>query len=306
MRLSGIDLNLLTSLDAILEERNVTRAARRLGVTQPAVSHALRRLRELLGDELLVRGAGGMRATPRALELHPAVRAALTAAEAVLQPAPPFEPAKAERTFVVVVDDRTSYQVLPTLIEKLAREAPGVSLAIRPIPMELALDALADDLDLQIGVFRDLPASVREETLWREDFLCVLRKGSPGTRGTFDLDRYLSLSHVFVAPRGLPGSPLDDALARKGLRRKIAVTLPNFLVAPHIVAATDLVWTAPGELARAFAGRLPLVLREPPLPVPGFTVKLRWHVRLDRDPGLAWLRQTFHAVAPAGLRATAS
>src|SRR5215218_7915769 len=171
MRLAGIDLNLLTSLDALLATQSVTRAAKELGRTQPAVSHALRRLRELLGDELLVRTPKGMQPTPRALELRPAVRAAIEAAEAVLQEAPTFDPARAERTFVVAMPDQTSFLLLPPLIARIAREAPGVRIDQRPGP----LNALADDLDLAIGVFREPPATARQEPLFREEFACVIR-----------------------------------------------------------------------------------------------------------------------------------
>jgi DNA-binding transcriptional LysR family regulator len=128
--------------------------------------------------------------------------------------------------------------------------------------------------------------------------VCVVRKGSAAARGPFDLARYLSLRHLFIAPRGLGGSPIDDQLARKGHRRTIALTVPHFLVAPHIVAATDLVWTAPVRLARAFAEHLPLTLREAPLSIAGFSVGVRWHARLDRDPGLAWLKKTLLEVSP--------
>ncbi|MBA3396499.1 MAG: LysR family transcriptional regulator [Deltaproteobacteria bacterium] len=294
MRLAGIDLNLLTSLDALLDERNVTRAAKRLGVTQPAVSHSLRRLRDLLGDPLLVRTRNGMTATPRAVALRPAVRAALEAAEVVLRAVPPFDAAMTERTFSLVMADQASFLLLPPLLERLAREAPGIAVQVRPA----SRDPDAEDVDLAIGVFRDAPAGVHQLTLWREDFVCVLRKGSAAARGTFDRKRYLALGHLLVAPRGMPGSPLDDVLARTGDRRRVMLTVPHFLVAPHVVATTDLVWTAPASLARAFAEQLPLVLRDPPLRLEGFTIALRWHARLASDPGLAWLRSVVQDVAP--------
>ena len=299
MRLSGIDLNLLTSLDALLEERNVTRAASRLGLTQPAVSHSLRRLRDLLGDELLVRTAQGMRPTPRALELRPAVRAALDAAEAVLQAAPEFDPRRAERRFSIAVIDQAAFQLMPQLVERMTREAPGVRIDVPPMLPGRFSDELAGELDLAIGVFFDSPAGIREEHLWREEFVCVVRRGSRAARGRFDLRRYLSLPHIVVMPRGGPGSPIDDALAASGQRRTVVMTTPHFLLAPQIVATTDLVWTAPGGLAGAFARQLPLTVREPPLRIPGFHVTMRWHLRLDRDPGLAWLRAMLRAVAPA-------
>lgn len=299
MRIAGIDLNLLTSLDALLEEKNVTRAARRLGVSQPAASHALRRLRELLGDPLLVRTTTGMTATPRALELRGMVRTAIDAAEAVLRPAPSFDPATAQRTFSVVMVDQAAYQLLPTLVERLAREAPGIRLDVRPSPAGRFVDVLADDLDLTIGVFLDAPAGVRDEPLWHEEFVCVIRRGCAAARGPFDLDRLVSLPHLLVSPRGLPGSALESALARHGRTRRVGLTVPHFLVAPHVVASTELVWTAPRGLARAFADQVPLAIRDPPIPLAGFTLTMRWHQRLDGDPGLAWLRSMFHEVAPA-------
>lgn len=290
MRLAGIDLNLLTSLEALLEEQNVSRAARRLGVTQPAASHALNRLRELLGDPLLVRTPAGMQPTPRALELRPAVRAALGAAEAVLQGAPPFDPATAERTFVGAIPDQAGFLVLPKLIPRLTELAPHVRLDLRPWPHDVHVALATGDLHFAVGVFREHEPSFRYQDLWTESFSCVVRKNSPAARGPFDLARYLALDHLLVAPGGTPGSFVDDLLARMTLRRHIALTIPQFLLAPSIVAETDLMWTAPTSLARAFADLHPLTIREPPLELPTFDVAMAWHVRFDRDPGLAWLR----------------
>lgn len=298
MRLAGIDLNLLTSLDALLDEKSVTRAARRLGVSQPAVSHNLRRLRELLGDPLLVRTPAGMQATPRAIELRPAVRRALEAAEAVLQAAPAFDPARAERTFVLAMADQPAFVLLPPLIERLAAAAPGVTLQVRPPPTDTTAVLGEGEVELAVGVFGDAPSGVRSEVLWVEQFACVVRRNGPGTRGRFDLARFLARPHLQVAPRGLPGSPLDDLLARAGHQRRIAVVVPHFLVAPAIIATSDLVWTAPAGLAQVLARSYPLAVRPPPLALPGFTLAMRWHLRLDRDPGLAWLRDQLRRVVP--------
>jgi len=298
VRLAGIDLNLLTSLDVLLDERNVTRAARRLGVSQPAVSHNLRRLRELLGDPLLVRTPRGMQATPRAIELGPAVRAALEAAETVLQAAPRFDPARAERSFVLAMADQAAFQLLPPLVARIAADAPGITLQLRPPAADLSAALAEGEVELAIGVFGDAPAGMRTEPLWAETFACVVRRRGPGTRGPFDLERYLARPHLLVAPRGRPGSIVDDLLAQGQLRRRIAVVVPHFLVAPAIVATSDLVWTAPAGLARAFAESYALAIRPPPLAIPSFTIALRWHLRLDRDPGLAWLRGMLREVAP--------
>lgn len=298
VRLAGIDLNLLTSLDALLDEKNVTRAARRLGVSQPAVSHNLRRLRELFGDPLLVRTAHGMQATPRATELAPAVRAVLEAAETVLQAAPRFDPARAERSFVLAMVDQASYQLLPLLVQRIAAAAPGITLRLRPPSGDLSAALAEGEIELAIGVFGDSPAGMRTEPLWGESFACVVRRRGPGTRGPFDLARYLAQPHLLVAPRGRPGSVVDDLLARDNLHRQIAIVVPHFLVAPAIVATSDLVWTAPAGLAHALAERYALAIRPPPLAIPSFSIVMRWHLRLDRDPGLAWLRAMLREVAP--------
>ncbi len=297
MRLAGVDLNLLTSLDALLEDRNVTRAARRLGVSQPAMSHNLRRLRELLGDPILVRATTGMQATPRALELRPAVRTALEAAEAVLQAAPRFDPARAERRFVLAMADQVAFVLLPRLLARFAAVAPGLALDLRPPPADLSAALTAGELELVLGVFNDAPSGIRSETLWSEAFSCVVRKGGPGARTPLDLAHFLSRPHLLVSPRGMPGSFVDDLLARAGQRRRVVAVVPHFLVAPAIIASSDLIWTAPTELARSLAERYPIALRPHPLDIPPFSMVMRWHLRLDRDPGLSWLRQQIREAA---------
>lgn len=297
MRLAGIDLNLLTSLDAVLETQNLTLAAKRLGLTQPAVSHSLKRLRELLGDPILVRTKRGMTPTPRALELRPAVRDALAAAAAVLQAAPAFDPRASQRAFAIALPDQAAFQMLPLLANELT-DAPGLRIDVRPLQHDRIVEELGRDLDLAISVFRDAPAGIREQVLFKEEFVCVMRRGSPAARGPWDLARYLACRHLMIAPRGLIGSPLDELLAKRGQARSISMLVPHFLVAPHIVATTDLVWTAPQRLAVAFAEQLPLTTREVPFRVPGFTIVMRWHMRLDRDPGVIWLRETLKRCAP--------
>ena len=298
MNLVGVDLNLLTALDALLEEASVTRAAGRLHLSQPAVSHALRRLRELLGDPLLVRTPRGLQPTPRARELRPQVRAALAAAAEVLQAAPPFDPATAERTFKLTGADQAAVAILPRLIPRLAAVAPGVRLTLQPAPAELGSALVNGDVELAIGVWRaPPPPALRQADFWPETFTCVCRRGGPLARGKLDLARYLGARHLVVAPGGRPGSMIDDVLARAGHARTIVLTVPQFLLAPPVIAATDLLWTAPRALARAYAAVLPLTLRDVPFAIPCFTLAMRWHVRFDRDPGLAWLRGELAAAA---------
>jgi DNA-binding transcriptional LysR family regulator len=244
-------------------------------------------------------GAGDQKA---ALALQGEIRQlkkALEAAETVLQAAPRFDPARAERSFVLAMADQAAFQLLPPLVQRLAAAAPGITLQLRPPPADLAAALSEGEFELAIGVFGDSPSGIRSELLWTETFACVVRRGGPGTRGPFDLRRYLARPHLLVAPRGRPGSIVDDLLARDHLRRRVAVVVPHFLVAPAIIAASDLVWTAPAGLAHALAARYALTVRPPPLAIPSFAIAMRWHLRLDRDPGLAWLRSLLREVAPS-------
>jgi len=192
--------------------------------------------------------------------------------------------------FVATIPDQAGFQVLPKLMPILAARAPRVRLDLRPPPSDIPRALASGDLELAVGVWRERLPSLIDQPLWEETFACVVRRTAPAARGPLTLDRYLALDHLLVAPRGTPGSFVDDVLAARGLQRKIALVVPQFLIAPAVVAATDLVWTAPIGLARAFAALLPLTVREPPIPLPGFTVGMRWHVRFDLDPGLVWLR----------------
>lgn len=305
--LRGLDLNLLPVLDALLGERHVTRAAHRLGLSQPATSHALARLRALLGDPLLVRGPGGLVATPRALALAPQVREALEASARVLAGPVAFVPAEARRTFHIAASDYAELVLLPALIARLRRVAPGVELWSHPVPADAA-DALADGrVDLCVVPERGAgwPAGVYQRALFAETFTCVVRADHPAAGRRLTLNRFCELDHLLVAPRGTPGSYVDDALAAVGRRRRVAVAVPHFLVVPHIVAATDLVATLATRVARQLAAPLALAVLPPPVEVAGFTMALLWHERAQRDPAHRWLREQVQAVARDGTRASA-
>jgi len=299
LNLASIDLNLLNILDALLAERHVTRAARRVGLTQSAASHALARLRELLGDPLLVRGPGGtMLATARAEALAPVLRQALAALEAALRGEPAFDPVTAARTFHLSTGDYAELVVLPPLTAQLAAEAPSVDLWVHPTDEEPADQLAAGETDVALGVWRgrNWPAGIYEKRLFDETFVCVVRGDHPAVKQRLTLARYVALSHLLIAPRGTPGSFVDDALAAMGKRRRVAVAVPHFLVAPHVIAATDLVVTLASRIARAVAGPLGLAILEPPLELPGFTMAMAWHERAHRDPAQRWLRDRLLAI----------
>jgi DNA-binding transcriptional LysR family regulator len=292
VNLGQIDLNLLVALDALLAEQSTTKAGARLGLTQPAVSRALGRLRVLFDDPLLVRGPRGLVPTERAAALAEPVRRVLAEVARVIGNAPRFEPASARRTFRIGMIDYAEMLLLPALAARLAREAPSVDVGVRPLYAG-AYEALEEGrLDAAVGVFVDTPpAGIKRRKLFDERFVCLLRRGHPALARPLDLGAFVSLAHAVVAPRGLKdGGFVDDALARLGQRRRVALRFPHFLVAPHVIASSDLVVTIAERIARRFADLLPLSVVEPPLAIDRFSVHLLWHERHDADPGNAWLR----------------
>jgi DNA-binding transcriptional LysR family regulator len=294
---SSLDLNLLVALDALLADGQVSSAARRIGLSQPAMSRQLGRLRELFADPLLVRDGRGMSLTPRARSLAGPLRRALAEVEAVLLDQPRFEPAAARRTFVLATSDYTEATLLPPLLARLGKEAPGVDVTVLPGVREIApLDD--DSIDLAIGPRSSEAATVVRKRILHEDFVCAMRRGHPlARRRKLSLDEFLAWPQVSIAPGGRPGSVVDDALARLGRQRRIAVRVPSFLVSPMILIDSDLVGFLPKRLARQTAHHLPLVLVPPPLALDGFDVFVSWHERFARDAGHAWFRRLVEEVA---------
>ena len=291
--LAGINLNLLVALDALLQESHVTRAAARVGLTQSAMSHALAQLRELLGDALLIRGRGGMVLTPRAEQLTAPLRRGLAELQRALRSEPAFEPATATRRFTVATRDYFGSVLLPSALELLGREAPGVDLSVRHVESN-TYPALMESGEVDLTVVTPPVESgpgLRQQKLFTEDFVCVVRKGHPKVRRGLDLDTYLQLSHVLISPRGDGVGAVDVALAQRGLPpRRIAVRVPYFLIAPLVVTRSDHVLTAPRRLIAAFSEAYPLQVFAPPLPVPPFDIIQVWHERFDGDPAHRWLR----------------
>lgn len=291
--LAAVDLNLLVALDAILAERSVTRAAARLGLTQPAMSHALRRLRDLFGDELLVRTRTGMVPTARGEALEQPLRATLRDLDALIhQGEAGFDPRTAAATFTIATTDYGAFVLLPALLPVLEREAPRIDLRLVSVPDPMA-DALADGrVDFVIATRPPDAAVLHKQPLCEERFVCVMRAGHPAGKKPLTLERYVSLSHALVAPRGRLGGAVDDALAARGLSRRVAVTIPNFLVAPAVIASSDLVVTLAERVARTFAKAFDLVITEPPVELSGFSMDFIWHERRHRDAAHVWMRRT--------------
>ncbi|KAF1070266.1 MAG: Nodulation protein D 2 [Pseudomonas citronellolis] len=299
MNMNTFDLNLLRVLDALLRERSVSRAAERLALSQPAVSNALNRLRELLDDPLLVRAGRAMHPTPRALALEAPIRDALLRIGQSLGAGEHFDPARSRQRFNLALTDYVELIGLPGLLQQLERQAPGVSLRIAHLPATLPADALdKGELDLVLGRFEDVPPRFIRRP-WADDNLRVVaRREHPQVDGSLDLDGFLGARHLWVSGGQTKGM-VDQWLTSQGLRRDIAYTTPNYLQAAHLVAATDLLVVLPTRLARHFATLLPLQVLELPFDVGQFRLELVYPAHRERDVPLQWLLDSLARAAPA-------
>ncbi|WGY71701.1 LysR family transcriptional regulator [Burkholderia cepacia] len=296
--LRAVDLNLLKLLDALLQERSVTRAGMRLGLTQPAASRALGRLRALLDDRVVVRTPKGLEFTPRAASLALRVSRVLTDAAGIVAPAV-FDPATARGQFSIASLDHMALTLIPDVNARLEQRAPGMDLNVPPSRgnnVELVTDGTAG---VALGVFDDdtLPAGIYRRKLYDDDLVCIVRNGHPALSARLTAKRFAALSHVLVTIGGRGGELVDAALARQGLHRRIAMRLPHFLVAPMVVAKSDMTLVLPRRLARHVALSMPVTLVKLPVDVPSFALSMIWHERTHDDPAHAWLRQQIADVA---------
>jgi DNA-binding transcriptional LysR family regulator len=301
LHLSKIDVNLLVGLDTLLRERSVTAAAKRLGLSQSAMSHQLRRLRELFEDPLLVGGRGGMVTSPLAETLEGPVRRALLDLGRAIRGELSFDPATAERTFTVATKDSVELLGLPPLLELLSREAPGIRVHGRLLGPSTFTALQEGDVDLVIGPDVELTLGVpfpglRRRVLSREPSVCVVRAGHPVVErarreGGLTLERYLALRHVQVQPQGgLEASAVDEALAARELTRDVVARVTHFVSGLFIAAASDLAVTLARGIAEPLAATLSLALLEPPLSLPENVLVMTWHERCEEDPANKWLR----------------
>ena len=293
--LRRIDLNLLVILDALLAEQHVTRAAERLHLSQPAVSHALGRLRDLLNDPLLVRIGGGLTPTPRALELQRPLADVLGRVQALLAPQG-FDPGTAQRSFRLAMSDYGAASLLPALTRALREQAPGIDLEISQGSRETMLEQLqSGEIDLAAGVFPELPDNLRNASLFEEGFACLVDRNSLPAEG-LDLASYLARPHVLVEMSGGGAAEIERALTRIRERRRIAVRLPHWSVAPQLIAGTDLILTVASRVLRRI-DTAHLAVVPPPFELPGITFDLVWHQRTLGDPALDWLRDQVQIAA---------
>jgi DNA-binding transcriptional LysR family regulator len=291
------DFNLLATLDALLQDGSVTGAARRIGLSTPAMSHALARARDRIGDPLLVRAGRGMVLTPRAEALRPRVHSIVSEARQALAPERSFSPGDIHQAFAVLATDYVVVVLGVALDRILQAEAPQVSLRFVPNTPDDPEALREGASDLAVGIYGTLPQAMRARQLLTDRFVCVVRDGNPAVGRRLTLEQFVRLPHVQVAPRGRPGGYLDDVLRERGLERRVARAVPFFLAALHLVAQTDYLLTISERVARALAPPLGLRLLEPPLELRPYALKLLWHPRLDGDPGHRWLREAFARAA---------
>ena len=294
--LSDVDLNLLTSLDALLREASVTRAAARLGVTQSAMSRALGRLRALFDDPLLVRQGDEMLPTTLSIQLKAQVRQALESVEALLASRTAFVPETSDSRFVVLASDYAQAVVLPRLVEHLRVVAPSITMVVRAVrDPEGAL--LEREAALMIGPARQSSDGLHRRRLFTDRLVCVARRAHPLMDAAFTLHGYLGARHILVSPRGFPGSIVGDHLRAEGHERQVVLEVPHFLSALQLVSSSDLLLTVPERLAREAAPTFDLAVAPLPFPTPPIDFVLLWHSRHQEDQAHAWLRAQIVAAA---------
>lgn len=289
MNISNFDLNLLRVLDALLIERNVSRAAERLALSQPAVSNALARLRELLDDPLLVRVGRSMQPTPRALSLAQPIHAALQQINLSLRAGEAFDPSRSRQRFTIAVTDYVELVCMPALLKRLASRAPGIVIAIEHLSPTLPVEALDNaEIDLVLGRFTDIPSRFHSRRWATETLKLAVRKQHPMLKQGNSLESFLRLRHLWVHGGQTKGM-VDQWLNSQGLQRNIVYTTPNYLQAAHIVAASDLAVVLPTQLANEFAGLLPIELHDLPFDLGPFDLDIVSTVQRERDTALQWL-----------------
>lgn len=286
-----MDLNLLVVFQEVYTARQISAAARRLELSQSAVSNALARLRRTFGDELFVRTAAGMQPTPLAEHLAGPIAAALASVSLALRRPAPFDPATSTRQFTLAMSDVAELHFMPPLIAHCRQAAPGVRLAtVRPLAAELKGDMEAGRIDLAIGAFDDPSTALFKRRLFRQHHVTIFRQGHPLGQGALTLQRFLAAQHVLVAALESPYDRINALLEKAGVRQHNRYRVPHFTAVPYIVASSDLVATVPHKLAERAAAPFQLAHVRPPLRLPMLQTNMFWHRRYHDDDGNGWLR----------------
>jgi DNA-binding transcriptional LysR family regulator len=297
--LRNFDLNLLLAFDVLMQERNVTRAAERMFITQSAMSHTLHRLRQQLDDPLLVKTPNGMQPTDRALTLVEPMQSLLREMERLLQPPQAFNPISSQRRFTLAATDYMEFLLLPTFARLIEQSAPHVDIHIKRTESAFPLAQLENgSLDVVLGFSSALatPAHLCTEYLFLDKMACVVRQNHPSIQIPPSLDAYLSADHMLISRTGSQVGVIDEKLAESGLERRIKLIVPHFLSAPLIVAQTDMILSLPFRLAAAFKQMVELRILPVPLDLPNYDLVMIWHPLREKDPAHCWLRQQISAI----------
>jgi DNA-binding transcriptional LysR family regulator len=299
MDIRAVDLNLLKAFDALISERAVTRAAGRIGLSQPAMSHALSRLRGLFADDLFVRTPTGMEPTARAREIAPLVSAAIEHIEAALNLGIGFDPAKSTGIFTAGMAEYAEVALVGRLAAAFAEQAPRATLRLLPLSGADAAEQLERGaIDVAIAHLRALPTTIESQILMRDPFVVIVRKGHPLAAEPLSIEAYAGQSHILVSPRGDTSGAIDRNLVDFGLRRRISLLVATYLAVPVALAASDLIATVPSRTARQIAATAEIEIL--PLPIDlSMTVSMAWHRRAASEPAQAWFRSLLLDAAAA-------
>ena len=308
MNLKNIDLNLLVYLDVLLLKRNVTRSAETLGISQPAMSNALQRMRRLFNDPLLVRTSNGMSPTERAEQLQPLVREIVASVEKAVESGQTFDATTADRVFRISVSDYGESTLIPHLLRRMRSESPNITLDILTPSDVSYTDLEHGNVDLVINRFDALPESLHQRTIWRDSFSCLVSHHNP-ICDRFDLESYLEASHVWVSKTGMgigvgvePGADqklgwVDDALAKLGKKRRIRVFTRHYQAAMLLAELRDLVITVPSKAAGLVKGDPNIIILPPPFDIPEIELQMAWSPLLQHNPAHRWFRGLIAEVA---------
>jgi DNA-binding transcriptional LysR family regulator len=293
MELKDIDLNLLVVFNELLVERSVSRVATKLGLSQPAVSNALGRLRKLVGEELFVRTSRGMDPTPHALTLAEPIADALSAIHATLNEATTFSASASKRRFSIGMTDIGEINFLPRLIEHLEKDAPGVSVTtLRPRQEGIAAAMESGHVDMSVGTLSGLSAGFFQRQLFKQPYVCLYKQGSAMDKASLSLDDYCAADHVVVIPPGSAHAVVDEAIDSSGIQRKVRISLPHWTAVGHILGSSNerLIATVPQTYAKLCKEQFGLAYSAHPLKLPEYAVSLFWHEKFHREAGNKWLR----------------
>lgn len=291
MDILDLDLKLLIAYEAMLHTRNVSLAAERVGLSQPAMSTCLGKLRKAMGDALFVRTSRGMEPTPFALELAQPIQDALQLIRQSMSHVKHFDPATSQRTFAMLMSDIGERVFLPSLLQRLSAIAPGVNIRTTQLNGKDMRDAMeSGEVDLALGFIPDLKGGFYQQGLFSRSYVCLCRTDHPQIRSSLTLKQFLAASHAVVSAPETGHKIVEKVLAEKGLKRRVALEITNFLAVPLIVGNTDLIVTLPTMLAESYVSAGGLKILEPPITLPSYTIRQYWHERFHEDPANQWLR----------------